>query len=152
MITRWPRSEDRLSSRPSASGRVKSGARSPGASRSSVTYAPLCHCACPTVPAPRPHVRLAVARPPPGGAAGLAAEERSDHRGERSQCAAAMADRVLVRRGHLGRRLIIAVGDEDRVVAEAVLAARQPRYPAVPLALADVLAAGRQDERRRAGG
>src|SRR5450755_3059835 len=132
MITRWPRSDDRLTSRPPASGRVKSGARSPGASRSSGIYAPFCHCARPTVPA-------------------LAAEQRRDHRREGSQRAAAMADRVLVGRGHLGRRLLRAVRDEDRVVAEAVLAARQPGYPAVHLTLADVLAAGRQDERRRAG-
>src|SRR6185312_15710875 len=106
-ITRWPRNEDSETSLPSASSNVNSGAGSPGASR------------------------LSVIGPPVG--CGLS-RECPYERGQRAEGPAAVADRVLGFRGHLGGGLAEPVGQEDRVVAEPAAAARRPDQPAFYLA------------------
>src|SRR3982074_793333 len=77
MMTWCPRSAERLTWLPSASGRVKSGAGSPGARRSSVTRAPF-------------------------GQSGRTHGTGGGDRGPPAQPAAPVADRVLGLRGHLG--------------------------------------------------
>src|SRR5204862_6067964 len=85
-ITRWPRNEDSETSLPSASSNVNSGAGSPGASR------------------------LSVIGPPVG--CGLSRESAYE-RGQRAEGPAAVADRVLGFRGHLGGGLAAPVGQAD---------------------------------------
>src|SRR6185312_102674 len=103
-ITRWPRNEDSETSLPSASSNVNSGAGSPGASR------------------------LSVIGPPVG--CGWS-RECPYERGQRAKGPAAMADRVLGFRGHLGGGLAESVGQEDRVVAEPAAATRCADQPAL---------------------
>src|SRR3954447_12209162 len=52
------------------------------------------------------------------------AKQVGEPRRQRAERLAAMADRVLFRRGHLGGRPLLPHGNEDRVVAEAVAASR----------------------------
>src|ERR1700761_3824232 len=103
-MTRWPRKEDSETWFPSASGRVKSGAGSPGARRLSVM------------------------------------ELSGDERDQGPEGTAAVADRVLVFRGHLGGGLGEPVGQEDRGVAEPAGAAAYADQPPCHLAGDDLLA------------
>src|SRR5215469_15636900 len=127
-MTRRPRSEDRLTSFPSASGRVKSGAASPAANRASGMPVPLSQ----------------------GFRKTRLTNRTTDFRGERAQRPAAVTDLVLVRRIHLGRREVVSVRLEDRVVAEPIRTARLADEAAGDHALTDVFAVAGHDQRRRA--
>src|SRR5215467_1350135 len=62
--------------------------------------------------------------------------------GQSPECAAAMADRVLVVGRHLRGRSALTIRNEDRVVAESVRAARLADEPATERASAQCLFAG----------
>src|SRR5215469_169942 len=117
-MTRRPRRDDRLTSVPSASGRVKSGAASPAANRELGMPVPFDKISQKT--------RLT--------------NVTTDCRGQCAQRPAAVTDLVLVLWVHLGRRDLEAVPHEDRVVAEPVRPTRLTEDAAGDDDLADVLA------------
>src|SRR4051794_8347131 len=80
-----------------------------------------------------------------------ACERRPHLRRQRPEGAAAVADGVLLGRFELGGGAGVALGHEDRVVAEAVLTARRPHDDSVEPALRHALAAAGQHESGRAG-
>src|SRR5262249_46898306 len=173
MITRWPRKADKLTLPPSASVSVKSGAWSPGASRTSLT----CDSfrSAPTVPASRPPAPIrrpggpgravlaggagragavgvggAAAGPPDTPVPATSRPEQGDRGRQAAERPAAVADRVFLGRGHLSRRALVAVRHEDRVIAEPVRSPRFADQVSYEGALAQRLLAGREHERRHA--
>ncbi len=61
-----------------------------------------------------------------GSAAGQVAREEEAHC---RRCASPVVDRALLARAELGHRAVVAVGLEDRIVAETAVAGGQPDDP-----------------------
>src|SRR5690606_33664523 len=93
-------------------------------------------------------MRRAPSAVPRTGPSRTGSAESAQVRGEEPERLAPVADRVLLRRAHLRGAALLALRDEDRVVAEAVGAAPLAEQPAAHHALEDLLPAVRQDQRR----